>query len=314
MSAPRNYQLVDPVLTNIARQYRPVGFIADTIIPRVGVQKEAGKYVTFPSRAFFATDVDYKKPDRAQTKEVDFDFSTEPYSVEEYAVKVSISRRERENADQALRLEANKLALLQDQLALAREVRCDTLLRTQDNGGQLDNAMDATPTNNWDTDAATIESDIKTAIEAVRDEIGREPNTIVIPYKVANAIAIQQDIREILKYTVNGQQILSEGAAILPRQLWGLNVVVPTARKFTNVEGATDAATDVWGDDVRVLYLADNAEYGIPSVAYTFQTRPVQIRRYLEFDPEVEYIIASEVVDERCVAPKAGYVIRDVLS
>jgi hypothetical protein len=306
----------DPVLTNLARQYRPQGFIADFIAPRVSVAKESGKYLIFTDRDFGATDVDLLKPDRSKTKEVDFGYSTASFSLEEYAVKASISRRERENVDSQLRLEQNKLNLIQDQLALAREVRVAALLNTQDAtpAGGLDNSMDATPSTNWDQDAATIEADIKTGIEAIYDAIGVLPTHLVIPYKVANAIAIQQDIRDILKYTVNGQQILSQGGGILPSQLWGLTVLTPTVRKYTNVEGATDAVSDVWGDEVRILYVNPSGGYGSPTVAQTFQTRGPEVRRWAENDPQVDYIATSEVLSEDIIAPKAGYIIKDVLS
>jgi hypothetical protein len=272
--------------------------------------------VVYTERDFFATDVDTLKPDRAKTKEVDFQATTETYLAEEYALKVSISRRERENVDTQLRLEQTKLNLLQDQMALAKEVRVATLLNTIDAGGELDNSMDATPSNNWNVDAGTIEADILAAKEAVYDSLGQGANTIIIPQKVANAIIMQQDIRELLKYTVNGTQLISQDANSggLPSQLFGLRVLVPTARKFSNAEGVTDSIGDVWGDDVRILYVAPGGgAYGSPTVAQAFQTRPTEVRRYAIDDPEVDFIVSSEIRDEKVIAPKGGYVIKDLL-
>lgn len=312
----RTSQLVDPILTDIARLNRPTGFIADQVAPRVGVAKESGKYMVFSDYDFGATDVNALKPDRAKTKEVDFTYSSESFVLEEYALQSTISRRERENVDSQLRLETNKLAIVQDRMALAREVRVAALLNTQDAGGGLDNSMDATPSNNWNVDAGTIEADVLAAKEAVYDALGYEPNTIVIPYKVANAIAMQQDIRELFKYTINGLTQLSQGAgnSILPSTIFGLNVVIPETRKYTNVEGAADAVSSVWGDEVRILYVNPNAAYGTPSVAYTFQTRGPEVRRWEENDPEVTHILESEVLVEKVVAPFAGYILKDVLS
>lgn len=307
----RSGQLVDPLLTDIARQYRPHGFIADRVMPRVTVQKESGKYTLFTTDDFHRTDVNLLKPDRAKTKEVDFGVSSGSYVAEEYAVKSSISRRERENADDPIKLEQSKLALAMDQLLLAHEVRVALALRKVTTG-QITSG--AAPSNNWNVDAGTIEADLVTAKEAVYDLIGYEPNTLVLPYKVANAIAVQQDIREILKYTVPGQQVLSEGQGILPAKLWGLNVLIPVVRGASNAEGAAAAYTDVWGDDPRVLYVSPNASWGTPSVGYTFQTRGVEVRRWQEDDPNVEYIEVSEVCDEAIVAPDAGYEVQDVLS
>ena len=312
----RSGQLTDPVLTNLGRGYRPEGFIADQVCPRIAVAKESGKYPVWEPRDFFASDVDALVPDRAVTKEIEISLSTEPYVAEEYALKVSVSRREADNVDAVVRLRQSKLNAVNDQLTIARELRVAQLLNTLDAtpAGGLDNSMDATPSNNWNVDAGTIETDILTAKEAIYDAIGIEPNTIVVPYKVANAIAIQQDIRELFKYTVDGRSILGAGQNILPPEIWGLRTLIPRSRRATNAEGAANTLVDIWGDDVRVLYVSANPDLYNPSVAHSFVARSYQVKTWMSDDPDVEYIRPSEVLDERVVAPFGGYVIKDVLS
>lgn len=307
----RSGQLVDPVLTNLGRQYRPKGLIADQIAPRIPVQKESGKYRVWEPRDFFAADVDALVPDRAETKEIAPTLSTEPYLTEEYALKVSVSRREMDNTDDIIGLRQGKTNAVQDQLALQREVRVATRLQKVANGGQLN--LGAAPSVNWDQDTATIETDIKLGKEAIYDAIGDEGTHLILPYKVANAVAIQQDIRDILKYTVNGQQILEAGDLILPAKLWGLTVVVPRARRVTNAEGATNAFADVWGDSPRIVTVGP-ASLEMPSTIQTFVARALQVDTWQEDDPRVEYIRPSEVLDERVTAPDSGYEIRNVLS
>ena len=303
-------QLFNPVLTNIARQYRPTGFVADAVCPRVTVNRESGQYVIYGASDFFRNDVDALKPDRSPSKEIDLGISTATFVAQEYAFKASISRRELANTDLA-NLRQDKVNLVMDQLALAREVRVATKLRKTTTG---DLTSGAAPSNNWNVDAGTIEVDTITAKDAIYDLIGRGANAAVIPFKVAEQVAVQQDIREVLKYTVNGQQILSQGEGILPAQLWGLKIHVPEGRRASNAEGAAASFADVWGDEVRVLYVNPNASYGAPSVAYTFQTRPVEVRSWQGDDPQVEYVEASEIVVEVVTAPDAGYEIQDLLS
>lgn len=309
----RSGQLFNPVLTNLGRGYRPTGFVADQICPRLPVAKEVGQYTVWESWHFFANDVETLTPDRAETREVDVSLTTETYTCEEHALKVSVSEREQSQSDVDVR--QAKMNALQDRLLVARERRVAALLNTVDAGGGLDNAMDATPTNNWDVDLATIESDVVTAKEAIFDKIGFEPNAIVIPWKVANAIAKQQDIREIFKYTVDGREILGAGQAILPPEIWGLRTVIPRSRYATNKLGQTNAFSDVWGDDVRILYVNQQPNLFTPSVAYAFQSAAFEVRTWPENDPRVEWVRARDgVLDERVVAPEAGYVIKDVLT
>jgi hypothetical protein len=310
----RSGQLFNPVLTNLGRGYRPGGFIAEQVAPRIPVTKEVGQYTVWDSFHFFANDVETLTPDRAETREVDVAMSTETYTAEEHALKVSVSDREQSQSDVDVRLA--KLNALSDRLAVARERRVAALLNTQDAGGGLDNAMDSTPSNNWNVDAGTIEADIVTAKEAVFDAIGIEPNVIIIPWKVANAVATQQDIREVLKYTVSGQQILLEGQNILPNSLWGLRVLIPRGRYASNAQGQTNTFADIWGDDVRVLYVNDSGpSMFTPSVAYTFEAAGFEVRTWREDDPNVEWVRNRDgILDEKVVAPQAGYILKDVLS
>lgn len=308
----RALQVIDPVLTSVARQFKSQGLVYDRLCPRIQVQNESGLYPVYTKDFWFTNDPDNKKADRDETKEIHIEYSTESYLVDEYAYKVSISDRERANSLSALRYESSLVNNLMLRQALAREKRLADLLRETTDG---DLSSGAAPSTNWNDDAATIETDIVVAKEAIYDLTGMTPNTIVLPWKVANAVAKQADIREVLKYTVNGQQIISTGEGILPAQLWGLQVIVPMGlRNTANPDGGTFSGAEIWGDDVRVLHVDSNAGWGIPSVAYAFQTKGPTVARWRENDPDVEYIRVKEIVDEKVVAPDLGYVIQDVLS
>lgn len=309
----RTGQIIDPVLTNLAVDYKPKGLIADILTPSIPVQKETARYNVWDARNNFAVDVDPIVPDRSPTKEIEIGLSQDRYNADEYALKASISRRERDNTDDILKLRERKMNAVQFQLSLAREIRVATMLqKTTKAGGQLE--LGATPSNNWNVDEGAIEQDIKTAKEAIYDACGIEPNVLVLPYKVANAVSLQKAIREILRYTVNGQQILEEGDAILPASIWGLKVVIPRGRKIATAQGQTNAYSDIWGDSPRVLYVAPEASQDEPSVAHTFTVRGWETRRWQENDPEVEYVRTSQLVDEKVVAPGCGYEIANVLS
>jgi hypothetical protein len=311
----RGVQLVDPLLTNLGKKYTPEGFIADQVMPRVPVGAESGKYPVWTREDFFRIDTDPLVPDRSETKEIDFTLSSESYSCEEYALRTSVSEREEAQAaaiggTRLLRLRETKVQGVRDIIALHREKRVADLLTAT---GGLSNS--STPSNNWNVDAATIEADIVTAKEAVYDDTGRVPNTIIIPWKVANAIATQQDIREILKYTVDGRQLIALGEKVLPSMLWGLRVLVPAVQATTSHEGASATFTDLWGDSVRVLYINPTPDTERPSVGYTLQTRGFEVRTWREDDPNVERIRVSDgILEEKLVAPEAGYELIDLLA
>lgn len=307
-------QLVDTVLTNLGRKYTPQGFVAEQLAPRVSVANEGGKYAVWAREDFHRTDTNPLVADRSQTKRVDFGVSLESYSLEEYRLGTTVSARERANAANLLSLRETKVQGTKDLIALHREVRVATALK-KTSTGQLN--LGAAPSNNWNVDAGTIEADIVTAKEAIYDVIGRPPTHIVIPWKVANAIATQQDIREVLKYTVNGADLLRQGENALPNVLWGLQVIVPMGPSITTSaeDNATQTFTEVWGDDVRVLYLG-GVNQNAPGPIHTLQTRGFQVSSYFEDDPPgLESILVSDgILQEKVVAPDAGYEIQDVLA
>lgn len=309
----RDLQIVDVVLTNIARAYKPQGMIYDQVLPTIPVTLDAGLYPIFDG--FFDDDVDNKVSDRALTPEVDFSWSTESYLCEDYRLKASITDKEERNAHSAIRLRQTKLETVLMRMLLRRERRAATLLRKTTNGGGLN--LGAAPSVNWDQATATIETDIKTGAMAVRDVTGMVTNTMVIPFKVAYEMSMQEDIRALLRWDVTGrpQNVLELGDRLLPNVIHGHRVIIPGGMRNTAQEGGTKSLTDIWGDHVRLLYVAPGGGgWGVPSVGYSFKAKPEVVDRWRENDPPVEYVRAWECVDEKIAAPDAGYEIASVLS
>jgi hypothetical protein len=317
-NAPRGLQVYDPVLSNLARSYRPDGLIARSLIPSIPVKKLSAQYPVFPQEYWYRQHTDTLIVDRAPAREVDFEWSMENFLCREYALKVSLTDLEEIQAIPELQLRRNKTELLTTQMELAYEVKVAALLNTQDAGGGLDNAMDATPSTNWDQDTATIEADIKAGVLAVYDAIGRKPNTMIIPFKVAYAMAVQEDIRAIMRYDAAGKPVnfIELGQRTLPSVIHGMRVIISEGAQIdtTNEGAAAGTLTEIWGDDVRLLYINPKATWGIPTVAYRFDHTPKKVTRFSTVDPDIEYAREMERYDLKVVAPQGGFILKDVLS
>ena len=301
-------QLYNPVLTNFARQFKPLesGFIADVVAPRIGVAKEVGQYPVFDKQYFFGNGVNPLKPDRAPSKEIDIKWSNETYACEEYALNFSITERERRNIDSEVRLQQSKLSALRSRMLIDRERRVAAAFSGCTNS--------ATISNNWNVDAGTIEADLVTAKEAIFDRSGLDPNALIIPYKVANAIAIQQDIRALLQYTVNAQDILRVGQNILPSELWGLKVYVAKSISTTDEDAASPSYAGIWGDEGYVAYIDPSADWGIPTAVAQFVTQDFRTRQWSEDNPAVDRFELSEIVDEKLTGDDLVQKLPDLLS
>jgi hypothetical protein len=315
----RALQVYDPVLTNIARSYRPKGFIESQVLPSIPISLLGGIYPIFDEAYWFGAEVDAEIRDRSPAKEVDFSWSTDPYLAKEYALKVSITELEELQAEPILRLRQNKTTFLSTRMQLLREIRAAALLETIANGGGITSANAATPGTNWDISTATIEADIKTGVLAIYDAIGQAPNKMIIPFKVAYAMAVNPTIRAQLQYQITGRtenaNFLEVGGRVLPSVIHGMEVVIPVgAQKNTAREGAAKAITEIWGDDVRLLFANPGAEWGEPTVAYKLVHTAPRVTRWNQVDPDVEYVREMERVAEKVVAPDAGYLLHDLLT
>lgn len=312
---PRSLQIYDPVLTQFARRYKPSGFIGRQILPSIPVSKMSGQYPVFTKDFWFQNDVSTLVADRAGTKEIDFEWSTETYLCDEHALKVGWSDLEADQADGVLRFEQSKTEFLTTRMELAYEVEVAALLRKTTNSGGLN--LGAAPSTNWDQDTATIEADIKTGVLAIYDATGLTPNVIVIPFKVAYAMALQEDIRAILRYDVNGEgrKFLEVGDRVIPAVIHGMRVVIPRgAQKDSSNEGGTSSISEIWGDHVRLLYADGGAGWGIPSVAYRMEHTPKKVTRWRTVDPDLNYVREMERYDLKVVAPDCGYELATLLS
>lgn len=312
----RGLQIYDPVLTQIARRYKPDGFIGRSLLSDVPVSKLSGQYPVFTKRFWFQNDVDNEAVDRAPTKEVDFEWSTDTYLAREYRLKVSWTDLELDQADSSLHFKQNKAEFLRTRMDTADEVRVAAKLRKTTNGGGLN--LGATPGTNWDQATAEIEADIKLGVIAVYDATGQLPDTIVIPYKVAYAMSLQEDIRAILRSDATGKGVdyLKMGDRILPAVIHGMRVVIPYGPQLDSAgEGSgSDSITDIWGDHVRLLKLGKGQTWGIPSVAYRLSHTKLKATRWHTVDPDVEYLREMERYEIKVVAPDLGYEITAVLS
>jgi hypothetical protein len=327
-------QVFNPVLTNIARLYRPAGRIYDQICVSQAVDKISGQYITWDERYWFSNVDNNKVADQGQLHEIETYWSTDTYSCVDYGLKVGITPREQQqaaNVGDLTNLRARKVSQLMDQMANQREKRLAALLRKTTNSGSLNLGANAT-TAFASAAAGVIEGDWETAKSAVYNKTGILPNVAIIPYQKAVDMANNTALRDIFKYFVNSTGFISLGqtqgasnAMILPQEFHGTRIVIPFgALAQTGHEGAAKSLSDVWGSSVRFVYVPEGQEVGNPATVYSFShpvlssdasasagSGPV-VSTYRTVDPTKEYVCAEECLAEKCTAPDTGYELANV--
>jgi hypothetical protein len=342
---PDTLQVVNPVLTNVAVQFRPHGFAYDQIVQNYPVEFNNGQYPFFDIGSFYASTDGRPIADDATTPLIDANYELKPYHCIDYRKAVRILRKELQQAHPALHLEESKMIALAAVFAGEREIRIAKQLRHTANSGQLTGGH-SEPSVKWDkgtkSSEATIQADLQTARVAVYEKTGIWPNTLVITQIMAEAIANDFTVKQQLQYTL-GLRMLTEGPGILPPQLFGLNlVIVGGAQKNGVASGETAKLEEIWGKHARVLYVDPNPGWGKPTVAYGFRgkvqdgfaystpavanggpvaqlepnsaTQYMVVDQWAEPDPPANRYRLWECVDERIVAPELGYELENVLT
>lgn len=306
-------------LSNLAVLYRPDlnGFIADQVCPPLPVAKENDLYYTWDQGPFFATDVDDLVPDRSIPRKIQFSHTTASYVAQKRELAWDVTDRERSNADNQLRLEQVKQEGVLGRLYLAKEKRVAALLRKTTNGGGL--TLGANAGTKWDNASATfqtISSDVVAGVTAMRQAIGARPNVIVIPAAVVEGLHKSEFFVNVMQYTRGdtGSQPLYTSYPLLPPVLWGMRVLVPGQISNTAKEGQTASYADIWGEQVRMLYVTNGPALEEPSCAYSIQSRSLLTRRWREEEAEMDNFAVGYVGVEKVVAASAGYEIADCLT
>jgi len=278
-------QFVDEVLSNVAKQFRPTGFLYDEIVSPMSVEYNVGRYPVFDPAYFFSAAGNLNVADKAATPVVDFQWSHDVYQCLDYRLQTIITRKEMVQAHPALRIDYSKTVGLLTQFALNREVRLAGKLKAIADSGQFTNSNASTPNPRWDAGVsatpANIQQDLQQAAYTVYKTCGRWPNTLIINKRVALAIAADFTVRETIKYLV-GPSIVREGGGagtlggqgILPDTLYGFRVLIADGT-LQNTARPDQAASlsDIWGNNARLVYRPDTPEWGIPSTVYSFRGR-----------------------------------------
>lgn len=289
---PAGLQLVDLVLSNLARQYRPHGFIYGDIVAPQPVEYNHGKYPVFELAKFFNATGQAQVADDAGTPIVDAAYSTSPYSCEDYRLRTRITRKERLQAHPALHLDVSKTTMLLGIMALERELRlANKLLPTSVAGGKLTQAF-YKPNNGsgsevkWDEKNAEIQKDLQKAGQKVYETIGIRPNTLIITEAIALAISQNPKIQELVRYLAGVDLVASgniagsnpnlidigNGSAVLPKKLFGFEILCADGVLYNTTPNATAATlNEVWGKHARLVYRNQNAAWGVPTIAYSFR-------------------------------------------
>lgn len=258
-------RVIDPILTTAAQGYQNNEFVGGALFPRVPVQQRGGKVLSFNREDFrlYATG----RTPGANTKRVQFGHSSGSFALEQHALEgvVPFEHMEEANRVPGIDLGSGAVRKTQDIIALRLE-KAQADLATNAANYAASNKTTLSGTSQWSDYSGTSDpiKDVKTGIEAVRAQIGKRPNTVVIGAVVWSFLQYHPKVIDRIKYT--GRD------SATPELLAGLFGVKQVLVGDALYENDTGTLADVWGKFVVIAYteIGSAADLGRPTYGYTY--------------------------------------------
>lgn len=300
-------RVIDPILSTVAQGYSNSELVGNMLFPYVPVGMRGGKIITFNKEDFALYNTG--RVPGANTRRVQYGYSGSNFALESHSLEgvVPVELSQEANAVPGIDLGSNAVMRTQNIISLRLEAAQAVLATTAANYG-ASNKVTLAGTSQWSdftTGVSDPIKDIETAKEAVRRQIGKRPNTIVMGAAVFSMLKMHPKVIDRMKYT--GRDTATPE---LLASLFGVKQVVIGEAVYTDAAGVM---TDVWGKFVVVAYteLGGLAAMGAPTFGYTYRLTgyPLVEAPYLDrnskswvypVDDEVAPVIAGAV---------AGYLI-----
>lgn len=255
---------IDKVLTNMAINYRPEGFIADRVMPNVNVSKQSDLYPIFDR----ATRLRRQKTNRSpgtEARQIEQPVSSGTFFAKNYALKAPVNIEDKANADPIYLQELynNRAQFVLDNLMLDMEVRIASQVTNTSNVGSS-----AAVSSAWDGAGDPI-GDINAAIDNVRLSNGVKANRIVMGESAWLSFRRDSNVRDLIFGANNGggYPSLAQAADLLSVE----EVMIGGAFQNTGEEGQAENLNEIWGDNVLVYYAPMSPSKERPSFAYSFR-------------------------------------------
>jgi hypothetical protein len=300
-------RVIDPVLSTVAQGYRNAELVGGALFPYVPVGMRGGKIITFNKEDFALYNTG--RVPGANTRRVQYGYSGASFALESHSLEgvVPIEIIQEANAVPGIDLGNNAVMRTQNIISLRLETAQALLATTVGNYG-AGNKVALSGTAQWSDLTSGVSDpmkDIETGKEAVRRQIGRRPNTIVMGAAVITMLRMHPKVVDRMKYT--GRDVAT--VEILAG-LFGVAKVLVGEAVYTDAAGAM---VDVWGKNVVIAYteLGGLAAMGAPTFGYTYRLTGYPMVEAPYYDRNAKswvYPVTDEVAPVIAGA-SAGYLI-----
>lgn len=288
-------------LTNLSVKYFNEIFIAEKVFPRATVKNESDVYFIYDGENLKLTDA--LRANGAESNEVDHDYSTSSYNLEEYTLKEFVTDRDRRNADAPLNVDIDANENVNEKIDLDKEIRtmrvCFTTT-TWSNNATIGSAAA------WDTSTSNPIADALTAtVTILRNGRVRADAGVmgVEVFKVLKVNSVTVDRMKITQDKIVTKQLIAN--------LFDLNeLIIGEASYDSNPKGVAASNTFVWGKDFLIFKkaapkLKTKGAGLMLTIGGIKQTQKWRVK-----ERNGDYIEVSSMTLPRAVATQSAYLLK----
>lgn len=253
---------IDEYLSSVSQNYinEQTGFIATQVFPVVPVSKQTDNYLVWP-RIDWMRDRAQKRGPATESEGGSFTWSEDAYRADVWAWHHDLDDQTLANADEVLNIETKAAQLVQRVLLNRLEYQWFTDFFKAGVWGN-DLTVDAS----WFDVTSNPIGEIEDQKDAIFDDTGYEPNTLVLSRPAYRAIREHPMVVDRMKYTTAEQLTPGMLASMLDLD----RVLVARQQKVTSVEGETDVIATQAGTGALLVYTPAAAGRDVAAAGYTF--------------------------------------------
>lgn len=241
---------VNPILTELARQFPQSEFVSKLLMPEMVHSKMSGRYFIFGNEHMRVHDT--KRGLRASPKNMPRDdYSSKSFELQEHALSDTLDYREMDAAKEILDLKRSTTEKMMNSMLLEREKEVADLVQAQATYSPSNyTALTSTDIfNDGKSDPIQIISDM---METVRGKINRLPNVILLSQSSYNALRSHPKIIDRIAHSRNAVVNTDIIAELLSQENNKVQIVIGTGMhedKEKVMHGDQEKVMhDIWGN------------------------------------------------------------------
>lgn len=301
---------VDKILTQASQMYRNASYVNELIMPRLTVQESSGKFAKYGKenlRAFAGQA--YRAPG-VQAHSVDYSVSQGSYICSEKALEKIVPDEFQRNADLPYNPKRDTAEILTDNIMINQELALATAMQ---NTSIITQYTTLTSTDQWtDTTNSDPIAHIQTGINTVRTATAQRPNVLLFGYASWDKFKVHPLVREQLKYTGVLGNASDEDCMTWAKSFFRVEeVMIGEAVHNSAEEGQTDSLSDIWGDNVWVLYRTKTPTLMKATFGLTLTDVPRQVDVRRDEDRLGDIVRVRDSYDQCIMDAALCYLIKD---